>query len=881
MSYVFTTYRHKQHKNRVRPELEQLEARDVPSVDFSHMQVHPMFLANNIKPFVGPLGGPGYGYSPQQMQHAFGVDQVTFSSGTIRGDGTGTTIAIVDAYDQPTMLADLQLFDASYGIPDPPSFQKMDENGGTSYPPSQPSGWGVEISLDVEWAHAIAPGANILLVEANAATYVDLMKAEVTAAKQPGVVVVSNSWGGGEFTGETAYDKNFRTPLGHTPVTFCVASGDSATASYPATSPNVVAVGGTALYLDGSGNITGASGWSGSGGGPSTQELIPAYQKSTLPPGTKYRANPDVAWDAASWTGVASYESGFGWYEYSGTSYACPQFSAIIAIADQGRATLGENALDSKADTLPTIYNHPGDFYDVTQGGTFSYPCTPGYDYVTGLGMPAANLLIPDLLANSGGGGGPLPPVAFKVAAPATVVAGTPFSVTVSAIDQNNAVVTTFTGTVSFSCDDLAAILPGQYTFNTADNGAHAFDPPNGVTMFTAGTRTLTVTDTADNLTGSATIIVQPGTVTSWAFVQQPLDTHAGAVITPAVTLDLYDQYGNLETTMNSGTVSMAIGNNPSNGVLSGTTTVNIKGGVASFTNLSINAPGSGYTLVAATSVGLPTLTSAAFTILSTYNPPGTIIENFETFKSEKWYVTGGTTTYQADGAAVHDGSYGLDITGNDWIYRIDPGATVRAGDSLSVWTQFINLDGRAYFGFGASAGGTLAFVAAPNTNQLQIVYASRYATYSTFGSASYLNFQPFTWYRLQVDWNLSGVVTGRLFATNGTTLLGSVSGSVKSTGITSGGIAFRGLGTNKFFDTVIDASGLGGGTGGGALFVASPNGGTATTPAAGPFTPFGSSAQQQAANWSNVWSVALAEYEAAHHRAHPITIPIVASKRK
>src|SRR4029077_12127827 len=130
-------------------------------------------------------------------------------------DGTGTTIAIVDAYDDPNIAGDLHQFDLAWGLPDAPSFTKVNEQGSTSNLPSPNSGWITEIALDVEWAHAIAPGAKILLVEANSsymsAWFAAVYRAEIT----PGVNVVSMSWGGSECSGEQFYDNYFLTPNGH------------------------------------------------------------------------------------------------------------------------------------------------------------------------------------------------------------------------------------------------------------------------------------------------------------------------------------------------------------------------------------------------------------------------------------------------------------------------------------------------------------------------------------------------------------------------------------------------------------------------------------------------------------------------------------------
>ena len=197
--------------------IEELENRMLlsGSVQFDHVLFGPPTAAPNVA--ITPATGSRspYGYSPAEIRSAYGVDSIQL--GSVVGDGSGQTIAIVDAYDDPGLVSstasnfltsDLHLFDVQFGLPDPPSFLKLDEYGGTNYPSTDPRGpgnsWAVEESLDVEWAHVIAPEANIVLVEANNACFSgsyyqplggDLVTAVGTAAKLPGVSVVSMSWG--------------------------------------------------------------------------------------------------------------------------------------------------------------------------------------------------------------------------------------------------------------------------------------------------------------------------------------------------------------------------------------------------------------------------------------------------------------------------------------------------------------------------------------------------------------------------------------------------------------------------------------------------------------------------------------------------------------
>ncbi len=351
---------------------------------------------------------------PAQIRGAYGFDSIRFAGG-IKGDGTGETIAIVDAYDQPNIKADLHSFDAQFGLPDPPSFRVVAQNGSANLPAKAPVGsWGVEISLDVEWAHALAPGANILLVEANSASG-DLFTAATFAATQPGVVAVSMSWGSAEFAGEALYDGDFTTPAGHTGVTFLAATGDSgAPGEYPAASPNVVAVGGTQFTspLDAQGDYTGETAWGdgvsgapGSGGGLSPYESQPAYQHGVVTQSATARATPDVAFDAN--TGVAVYDSSdypFNpWVDIGGTSLATPEWAALIAIADQGAVAIGHGTLGNQAaDTaLYALAARTGSaaFHDIVTGSNGN-AAGAGYDLVTGLGTPRAPSIAAALSGN-------------------------------------------------------------------------------------------------------------------------------------------------------------------------------------------------------------------------------------------------------------------------------------------------------------------------------------------------------------------------------------------------------------------------------------------------------------------------------------------------
>ncbi len=355
-----------------------------------------------------PQGSAGpRGFTPAQVRRAYGLDTVSF--GAVPADGRGTTIAIVNAYDSPNVAADLTTFSTTFGLPAPPSFRKVDQTGGTKLP-AVDADWATESCIDVQWAHAIAPGASILLVEASSNSDADLMTAVSYARSVPGVVAVSMSWGRREYVGQTAHDPRFTTPPGHVGVTFFAASGDDGSPGiYPATSPNVVAVGGTSLALSPTGAAV-EKAWVGSGGGVSTQEARPSWQAGVVPATATKRAIPDVALVADPATGLAVCDSRAGgrapWHAYGGTSIAAPQWAAIAAIVAQGRALRGAASLDGATQFLPALYALPAaDFRDVTTGankGNPGHPATVGYDLVTGRGTPVAAALIRDLVAWNG-----------------------------------------------------------------------------------------------------------------------------------------------------------------------------------------------------------------------------------------------------------------------------------------------------------------------------------------------------------------------------------------------------------------------------------------------------------------------------------------------
>ncbi len=311
------------------------------------------------------------GMTPAQIKTIYHLPQ----------SGGHGTVAIVGAYDDKTIEADLADFDKAFNLPACTSSNGCFTQHPMSAGESDNSGWDLETSLDVEWAHAIAPGAKILLVEATTPSGANLLKAVDYAAAQSGVVAVSMSWGGAEFPEETSLDSHFASKSG---AVFFASAGDNGSgASWPASSPDVVGVGGTSITLNASSALSKESAWSGSGGGVSVYEHAPAFQTGYLiPKSGGMRAIPDVAYDADPASGFPIIHKG-KWQEVGGTSAGAPQWAAIAALGQ------GASNTDFYADKAKDAGAY---FRDIISGsnGTCGYYCVARahYDYVTGLGSP-------------------------------------------------------------------------------------------------------------------------------------------------------------------------------------------------------------------------------------------------------------------------------------------------------------------------------------------------------------------------------------------------------------------------------------------------------------------------------------------------------------
>jgi subtilase family serine protease len=335
---------------------------------------------------IGPAG-----YAPADLQSAYGL---TSASAT---DGSGEIVAVVDAFDDPNAEGDLSVYRTAFALPACTTgngcFLKVNQNGMTSPLPGADStgGWEEEESLDVDMVSAICPNCKMVLVEASSANNSDLYAAEDTAATTCGASVISNSWNGSEYSGETNDEVHFN----HPGVMIAVASGDHGyndpSEGYPATSAYVTAVGGTTLDNGGAGFTETV--WTDTGSRCSAYITTPSWQKalgSAYTAGCGKRIDNDVAAVADPNTGVATYDTFGGskgclaWCISGGTSAATPIIASVYALAGNGGSlTYGSSP-----------YSHTGSLRDVTGGsnGTCSaaYLCNGrvGYDGPTGVGTP-------------------------------------------------------------------------------------------------------------------------------------------------------------------------------------------------------------------------------------------------------------------------------------------------------------------------------------------------------------------------------------------------------------------------------------------------------------------------------------------------------------
>ena len=346
-------------------------ARTCPATSAGHAACLARVVIDSTgKPLV--TSGPS-GYGTADIRGAYGLASAS---------GAGRTVAIVDAYDDPTAESDLAVYRSQYGLTPCTTangcFRKVNQTGGST-PPRVNAGWATEISLDVDMVSATCPDCKILLVEANSTSFTDL-GAGVNYAATQGVSAISNSYGGSDSAANAAYD--------HPGIAVTASTGDSGYGvESPASFGTVVAVGGTHLTKSGSG--WSESAWSGAGSGCSTKNAKPSWQTSATQCSGK--ANADVSAVADPNTGVAvydttKYQGRSGWQVYGGTSVASPIIASVYA--------MGGNLAGYPASYTWT-HATSATVHDVTSGSNGS--CTTavwcnagtGWDGPTGLGTPA------------------------------------------------------------------------------------------------------------------------------------------------------------------------------------------------------------------------------------------------------------------------------------------------------------------------------------------------------------------------------------------------------------------------------------------------------------------------------------------------------------
>ena len=468
--------------------------------------VHPN--AQTVRPDAVPSAE---GYGPSQLQAAYGLTAASAA------DGSGTTVAIVDAYNDPTAASDLAAYRSAAGLPalTPGQFTQYNQQGQTSpLPAKAPASddWTLEESLDMDMVSAICPLCKIDLVEAANDTGTGLYVAEETAAKTLGAKYISNSWGGTETSADTTYDSEY---FGVPGVVYAASAGDSAYSGgviYPATSPHVVSVGGTTLSA-----ASNARGWTekvwqtssteGTGSGCSAREPQPSWQSSIsiLKAACADRVDNDVAADADPATGAAVYDtsnSNTGWNEVGGTSESSPIIASVFALAGNN-GNGGDNAADS-------IYTHTGSLNEVTAssdgscGGSVLCTATGAantYNGPTGWGTPDGLAAFQSTTTATGN--------TVTVTSPGnqTGTAGTAASLQIKAADSDPGQTLTYSATglpTGLSIGSASGLISGTPT--------------------TAGTYSVTVTakDTT-GATGTASFTWSVSAVTSGCVAQQLL----------------------------------------------------------------------------------------------------------------------------------------------------------------------------------------------------------------------------------------------------------------------------------------------------------------------------------------------------------------------
>lgn len=530
---------------------------------------------------------------------------ITPPSGSSYSAPSGGThvIAIVDAYDYPTAASDFQTFSDKFGLP---SGNECGANGNspcftkvlaTNSKIRSNCSWAQEEALDIEWAHAMAPYAQIILVEAASNSNTNLMDAVQVATNlvaQAGGGEVSMSWGSSESSTQSTYDGYF---IGKG-VTYVASSGDTGgKVIWPSTSPNVVSAGGTTVNRSSSGAFTGETTWSDAGGGPSKYEFWPSYQSdistlATLLQG--FRGTPDLSFDANPSTGVSVYDStscqGYsGWMVFGGTSVAAPSLSGIFNLSGNFS---GNNSIQTNLyQNYSSVSNGGNDtyttpFYDVTFGTAGTYSASKDWDYATGIGSDRG-------LTGMTGSTSSVTVSSLSLSS-ASVVGGNPISGTVklSAAAPSGGAVVTLT-----SSDTSVVTVPSSVTVAAGSTTGPSFTIN---TSAVSSSTPVTITASYDGSSANATLTVNAASSGGSFTISAVPSNGSGVVsrnssITYSVTVTATSGF--------TGAVNLTVSGVPpqSSAIFTPTGSVNLSGSTSQSTGLAVttgkHTPTKTYTL--------------------------------------------------------------------------------------------------------------------------------------------------------------------------------------------------------------------------------------------------------------------------------------------
>jgi subtilase family serine protease len=618
------------------------------------------------------------GYGPSDLDSAYNVPTT---------QGSGKTVAIVDAYDDPNAASDLSTYRSNFGLSACTTangcFTKVNQNGAASPLPAANAGWSSEIMLDLEMVSAICPNCHILLVEANSPTTANLGTAVNTAVAK-GAVAVSNSYGGSESSNESSYDTSYYK---HPGVAIVASSGDGGyTREYPAASPWVTAVGGTSLTRASNARGWTESVWStssteGAGSGCSAYEAKPSFQTDT---GCSKRTIADVSADADPATGVAVYDSygSGGWTVFGGTSVASPIIGAMYALASPPAANAFPNSYP---------YADPGGLYDVTTGKTAT--CTPaylctgevGYDGPTGLGTPdGAAAFGPTSTGQSD----------FSVSVNPTnvsVAAGSNATATVS-----TAVTSGSSESVSLAASGLPSGVTASFSPTSVSSGSSSTLTFTASSAVAAGNYSVTITGTGStgSHTATLTLSVTAATANDFSLSVNPASASVTAGSGTSATVSTAVTSGSAQTVSLGATglptgVTASFSPSSVTAGSSSTLTISTSGSTAAGT-YTLTITGTGSSASHTTTFTLTVTAAGTCTAAQQITNPG-----FES-GATGWSATAGVIgQYGSSGEPTHSGTWDawLDGYGRAHTDTLSQSVTIPSGCSSYTLSFWLHID--------------------------------------------------------------------------------------------------------------------------------------------------------------------------------------------